>query len=167
MSKKVIDRDLLKDLLKKYGNDYGRLAEYFPGRTFKSIKNQATKMKKGDEGYVGLELDDNGDVNTNHFNDGKLESNGRKRAIWSSSEIKKLVDLVRIYSGEWSKISEIMKNRSSDACSRKYYTLIDNSSSPSSSSLSKELIISCFSSAFIAFANSSKANELSILLKTM
>ncbi|CAJ0909814.1 4656_t:CDS:2, partial [Entrophospora sp. SA101] len=117
------DRDLLKDLLKKYGNDYGRLAEYFPGRTFKSIKNQATKMKKGDEGYVGLELDDNGDVNTNHFNDGKLESNGRKRAIWSSSEIKKLVDLVRIYSGEWSKISEIMKNRSSDACSRKYYTL--------------------------------------------
>nr|CAG8626649.1 14042_t:CDS:2 [Entrophospora candida] len=117
------DRDLLKDLLKKYGNDYGRLAEYFPGRTFKSIKNQATKMKKGDEGCVGLELDDNDDVNTNHFNDGKLESNGRKRAIWSSSEIKKLVDLVRIYSGEWSKISEIMKNRSSDACSRKYYTL--------------------------------------------
>nr|CAG8616852.1 8550_t:CDS:1 [Entrophospora candida] len=118
------DRDLLKDLLKKYGNDYGRLAEYFPGRTFKSIKNQATKMKKDDEGYVGLELDDNDDANTNHFNDGKLESNGRKRAIWSSSEIKKLVDLVRIYSGEWSKISEIMKNRSSDACSRKYYTLV-------------------------------------------
>ncbi|CAH1761777.1 7098_t:CDS:2 [Entrophospora sp. SA101] len=91
------DRDLLKDLLKKYGNDYGRLAEYFPGRTFKSIKNRATKMKKDD----------------------------RKRIMWSSDEIKKLVDLVRIYSGKWDKVSEIMKNRSSDACSRKYYTIIN------------------------------------------
>ncbi|CAJ0632516.1 9672_t:CDS:2 [Entrophospora sp. SA101] len=68
------DRDLLKDLLKKYGNDYGH---------------------------------------------------DRKRIMWSSDEIKKLVDLVRIYSGKWDKVSEIMKNRSSDACSRKYYTIIN------------------------------------------
>nr|CAG8568177.1 10497_t:CDS:2 [Entrophospora candida] len=43
------ERNLLKDLLKQYGHNYEHLTSYFPGRTFKSIKNQVLIMWTPDE----------------------------------------------------------------------------------------------------------------------
>ncbi|CAG8814653.1 13618_t:CDS:1, partial [Gigaspora rosea] len=102
------EKQLLKDLLEKYGTDYDRIARFIPGKSQESIVSYITVHKQE---LLPKELDMY-----------EYESN---ILPWTEDEENKLINLVRLYRDEWKMISDYLPKRSPISCKRKYYTILN------------------------------------------
>ncbi|RHZ79869.1 hypothetical protein Glove_140g89 [Diversispora epigaea] len=100
----IAEKKLLKDLIEKYDEDFDRIAKFFPGRTSISIRTYYSQYRE----ELGL----------------KDQNEIEKKTPWTGNEENKLINLVRLYQGEWKQISNYLPNRSPEACKRKYYTIL-------------------------------------------
>ncbi|CAG8447521.1 5027_t:CDS:10 [Diversispora eburnea] len=92
----IAERKLLKDLIEKYDEDFDRIAKFFPGRTSISIRTYYSQYRE----ELGL----------------KDQNEIEKKSPWTGNEENKLINLVRLYQGEWKQISNYLPNRSPEAC---------------------------------------------------
>ncbi|KAF0393210.1 Homeodomain-like DNA binding domain-containing transcription factor [Gigaspora margarita] len=96
---------LLKELLGEYGVDYHRISKFIPGRTCASIRS-----------YVDWHRQD--------FIELCTFENRAKAMQWTKNEENKLLNLVKLYGGEWKTISNNLPNRSPTACKQKFYSML-------------------------------------------
>ncbi|CAG8596519.1 11639_t:CDS:2 [Diversispora eburnea] len=100
------EEKLLKDLIGNYNEDFDRIAKFFPGRGYTSIRTYYSQHQE-EFGLKDCSLDE-------------IE----KKAPWTGIEENKLINLVRLYHEEWKQISNYLPNRSPEACKRKHYTIL-------------------------------------------
>ncbi|CAG8482305.1 16084_t:CDS:2 [Cetraspora pellucida] len=96
---------LLKELLEEYGVDYHRISKFIPGRTCASIRS-----------YVDWHRQD--------FNELCIFENRTKAMQWTKDEENRLLNLIKLYGGEWKTISSNLTNRSPTACKQKFYSML-------------------------------------------